>query len=79
MSETRARTKNGVDLEALRETTAAIREIPAAIRFRFGTESSWIGGSRTLSPAMKILAQPVSVRIVAERSANREGKEKDDE
>lgn len=49
MSDFRTHSRNGVDLEAQRETVAAVEEIPKATRFRFGTESSWIGGGRSRS------------------------------
>ena len=42
-----ARTTNGLNLDALRETVAAIREIPAAGRFRFRALTRWLSGGRT--------------------------------
>lgn len=47
MERSRIRSTNGVDLEVLRETIEAVRELPSAARFRFRALSLWITGGRS--------------------------------
>ncbi len=42
-----SRLTNGVNLDALVETIAAVCETPEVARFRFGAETRWIRGGRT--------------------------------
>jgi uncharacterized OsmC-like protein len=46
---TQKQTRNGIDLEALAQTVAAIQEDPARARVSFGVTTRWTGQTRTES------------------------------